>query len=84
MEGDKSNFILLKLEASTSKFSSLALEVRLSSYARYESVDVVTAVIIRPILQSLTYALRRRGLNKFASCHMSRSLPHEHVSRRAI
>ena len=82
MEGGKSNFILLKLEASTGKFSQLDLEVRLSSYAQYESVDVVTPVLIRPILQSLTYALRRRGLNKFASCHMS--LPHEHVSRRAI
>ena len=45
MEGDKSYFNILKLEAS--KFAQLALEVRSSSYARYESVEVVTAVLFR-------------------------------------
>ena len=47
MEGDKSYFNILKLEAS--KFAKLDLEVlvRSSSYARYESVDVVTAVLLR-------------------------------------
>ena len=39
MEGDN----LLKV----SKFAQLALEVRPSSYARYESVEVVTAVLFR-------------------------------------
>jgi hypothetical protein len=38
-EGDKSYFNLLK----ASKFAQLALEAHSSSYARYESVDVVTA-----------------------------------------
>jgi len=66
-EGDKSYFNLLK----ASKFAQLALEARSLSYARYESVDVVTPVLLRPIVQSLTYVMRRRGLNKFASCHMS-------------
>ena len=38
--------ILLK----ASKFAQLALEVRSSSYARYESVEVVTAILFKLVL----------------------------------
>ena len=63
-EGDKSYFDLLK----ASKFAQLALEAHSSSYTRYESVDVVTAALLRPIVQAC--AMRRRRPNKFASCRM--------------
>ena len=64
MEGDKSYFNILKLEAS--KFVQLALVELCSVWVcRCDHSCTIT------IFQSLTYVMGRGGLNKFASCHMS-------------